>query len=156
MRISASLVYSVVAGLLVALLLLLAVRGMRRDQEMANEVDRTLMAGYVRLVGEGRFAQAWETCLSSSYRKNAPLERFVAAHEKRRKETGGLQGGRLLRSQASRSLFSKVRELQLLYELSYPGGVERNYVVLNDADGAFRVDGTYCMTAGETLSFLLW
>ena len=156
MRISPSLGIGVVAGILVTLVLGLAVRGMRKDRDLAREVDRTLMADYIRLVGEGRFAQAWETCLCASYRKSVPLEKFVAAHEKRGKELGGLQGGRLLRSQVSRSLFSKGRELQLLYELAYPSGVRREYAVVNDADGTFGIEGTYDMTAGESLSFLLW
>ncbi len=137
-------------------LLALSSCGMAKDRDGANEIDRTLMSEYIRLVGEGRFAQAWETCLSAKYRKEAPLEKLVAAHEKRQKEAGRLQGGRLLRFQASRSLFSKAREHQLLYELSYPGGVQQQYVVVNDADGVYRIEGTYHMTAGETLSFLLW
>ena len=156
MRINPSLGIGVVACILVALVLGLAVRGMLKDRDLAREIDRTLMADYIRLVGEGSFAEAWETCLCAGYRKNAPLEKFVAAHEKRRMEAGRLQGGRLLRSQVSRSLFSKSRELQLLYELSYPGGAQRDYVVVSDVDGTFRVEGTYRMSAGETLSVFLW
>ena len=134
----------------------LSVRGQRKDRDVSHEIDRTLLATYVRLVGDGRYPEAWETCLSAKYRKEAPLEKFVAAHEKRRKETGRLEGARLLRFQTSRSLFSKVREHQLLYELAYPGGPQRLYAVVGDADGAFRIEGTYFMTGGETLTFLLW
>ncbi len=147
----------VVACVLGALLIVsLSVRGQKKDRDVSGEIDRTLMATYVRLVGEGQFSEAWGTCLSAKYQKAAPLDKFVAAHEKRRKEAGKLEGARLLRFQTSRSLFSKVREHQLLYELSYTGGLQRHYAVVSDADGAFRIEGTYFMTGGETLTFLLW
>ena len=39
---------------------LVARRGMTADVDIVREVDRTVMAEYVRLVGEGKFAEAWE------------------------------------------------------------------------------------------------
>ncbi|MBP7675014.1 MAG: hypothetical protein KBB14_01740, partial [Thermoanaerobaculia bacterium] len=69
-----------------------AIRGQGRDWEVAAEIDRGVMADYARLVGEGRFAEAWETCLTASYREEVPREKFVAAHEKRRTGTGALVG----------------------------------------------------------------
>jgi hypothetical protein len=147
------LVLLLAAGVVV---FLVARRGMTADADIVREIDRTVMAEYIRLVGEGRLGEAWDSCLAKSYRDEVPREKFVAAHEKRRAEAGPLAGAKLLRHSVHRNLFSKTREFQLLYELTYPGGVQPQYVVVNDADGAFRIEGTYHMTAGETLSFLLW
>jgi hypothetical protein len=140
----------------IAAVVWIAMRGMGKDQVVAGEIDRTVMAEYCRLVGAGEFAKAWETCLSASYRGEVPLEKFVAAHEKRRAEVGVLGGCRLLRASLHRNLFSKTRELQLLYELVYPGGVRTEYATVNDADGSWRIEGTYHLGAGETFTFLLW
>ena len=133
-----------------------AVRGMGRDQDVAREIDRTVMPEYCRLVGTGQFAQTWERCLSASYRKAVALEAFVAAHEKRRRDIGALGGCRLLRASLHRTLFSKTREVHLLYELNYPGSVRTEYAVVNDADGAWRIEGTYHLNAGEALDALVW
>ncbi len=152
------------AGLLVALAIAavigavvwVAIRGQGKDYELAEEADRGVVAEYCRLVGEGRYAEAWETCLAASYQHEVPREKFVSAHEKRRAGTGALAGCRLLRADLTRNVFSKTRELHLLYELTYPGGVEREYAKVNDADGSWRIEGTYHLNAGETYDFLLW
>lgn len=152
------------AGLLVALtigaaiagLVWAALRGQRRDQDVAAEADRTVVAEYCRLVGAGRYAEAWESCLAGSYRREVPRAEFVAAHEKRRAELGPLGGCRLLRASLHRSLFSRTRELQLLYELTYPGRVEREYAKVDDADGTWKIEGTYHLGAADTLDFRLW
>lgn len=133
-----------------------AIRGQGKDGEVALEIDRGVMADYCRLVGQGRFAEAWDKCLTASYRDEVPREKFVAAHEKRRTGTGALGGCRLLRADLTRNLFSKTRELHLLYELTYPDRVEREYAKVNDADGSWRIEGTYHLNAGETYDFLLW
>lgn len=133
-----------------------AIRGQGKDQLLAAEADREVVSDYCRLVREGRFAEAWEMCLTASYRDEVPREKFVSAHEKRRAETGSLTGCRLLRADLTRNLFSKSRELHLLYELTYPGRVEREYAKVNDADGSWRIEGTYHLNAGETYDFLLW
>lgn len=133
-----------------------AIRGQGKDYALAEEADRSVVAGYCRLVGEGRFAEAWEKCLTASYRDEVTREKFVSAHEKRRAEAGTLAGCRLLRADLTRNLFSRTRELHLLYELTYPGRVERQYAKVNDADGSWRIEGTYHLNAGETYDFLLW
>ena len=135
---------------------LVARRGMTADVDIVREVDRTVMAEYVRLVGEEKYGEAWEECLAKSYREEVPREKFVAAHEKRRHEAGPLGGAKLLRHSVHRNLFSKTRELHLLYELSYPAGAQPQVAVVNDADGTFRIEGTYHEGAGDTLGFLLW
>lgn len=141
---------------LVAAVVVAGIRGQGKDQEVAAGIDRTVMSDYVRLVGAARFAEAWETCLAASYREEVPREKFVAAHEKRRAELGPLGGSRMLRASLHRNLFSKTRELYLLYELSYPGRVEREYAKVHDADGSWRIEGTYHLNAGDTYDFLLW
>ncbi len=149
------LVAAAIAAVIVALVWA-SVRGQGKDERVAEEADRTVMAEYLRLVGEGRYAEAWERCLAASYRQEVAREAFVAAHERRRAETGALAGGRLLRASLHRNLFSSTRELHLLYELTYPGRVERQHAVVNDADGAWRVEGTYHLNAADTYDFLLW
>lgn len=133
-----------------------AIRGQGKDYLLAEEADRSVVSDYCRLVGEGRYAEAWEKCLTASYRDEVPREKFVAAHEKRRAETGALTGCRLLRADLTRNLFSKTREIHLLYELTYPGREAVEYAKVNDADGSWRIEGTYHLTAGETYDFLLW
>ena len=140
----------------IAVVVRAAVKGQGKDQQLAAEADRGVVADYCRLVGEGRYAQAWEKCLTASYRGEVSREKFVSAHEKRRAGTGALTGCRLLRADLTRNLFSRTRELHLLYELSYPGGVEREYAKVNDADGSWRIEGTYHLNAGETYDLLLW
>lgn len=152
----AGLVLAVAIAAGIAGLVWAAIRGQGRDQQVAEEADRTVVADYCRLVGGGRFGEAWDTCLAASYRKEVPRERFVAAHEKRRAELGALQGCRLLRASLHRNLFSRTRELHLLYELRYPGRVEREHAKLDDADGSWRLEGTYRLGAGDTYDFLLW
>lgn len=152
------------SGLFVLVLLLavgaatlwFARRGMAADGEVVREIDRTVVSDYVRLVGEGKYAEAWERCLTKSYRDEVPREKFVSAHEKRRAEVGALGGAKLLRHSTHRNLFSKTRTHHLLYELSYPAGPQPQVAVVNDADGDFRIEGTYHEGAGETLDFLLW
>ncbi len=134
----------------------LAVRGQGMDQAVAGDIDRGVMADYCRSIAEGRFADAWDTCLSTSYQAEVSRERFVAAHEKRRAEYGALGSCRLLRAQLHRNLFSRTRELDLLYELTYPGRVEREYAKVNDTDGRWRIEGTYHLSAAETYDFRLW
>jgi hypothetical protein len=133
-----------------------AVRGQARDQELAAQIDRGVMADYCRLIGAGRFADAWETCLSESYRQEVARDGFVSAHETRRVEVGALGGCRLLRADLHRNLFAGTREVHLLYELTYPGRVEREYANVHDADGTWRIEGTYHLNAADTYDFLLW
>lgn len=151
-------------GLLVALaiatvigaLVWAAIRGQGKDYQLAEEADRGVVADYCRLVGEERYAEAWEKCLTASYRDEMLREKFAAAHEKRRAETGALGACRLVRADLTRNLFSKTREIHLLYELTYPGRVALEYAKVNDADGSWRIEGTYHLNAGETYDFLLW
>jgi hypothetical protein len=153
---SRGLIFGIVMAIAIGAVVWFAVRGQGRDQRVSSEIDRTVMADYCRLVGQARFAEAWETCLSAGYRRDVPRERFVTAHNTRRTDVGSLGGCRLLRADLNRNLFSRTRELHLLYELDYSGRIEREYATVSDADGVWRISGTYHLNAGDTYDFLLW
>ena len=153
---AAGLLVAVAIAAVIVLAVWAAIRGQGKDQVLASEADRGVVADYCRLVGEGRYAEAWEKCLTASYRDEVPREKFVSAHDKRRAEVGALGGCRLVRADLSRNLFSKTRELHLVYELSYPGRSVRECAVVNDADGSWRIEGTYRLNAADTYDFLLW
>jgi hypothetical protein len=140
----------------VGLLALAAACGGKGPKMSAREVDATVVENYCRFVAEGNYKDAYEQCLTAKYRKEATLDAFARAHEKRKAEVGVLQERELVRDQASWNLFSKTKEYQFIYELKYPSKSYREYMVVNDEDGAFRIDGTYHSTAGDTLDFLLW
>lgn len=140
-------------AVLIAALILLALRSTRALP--VEEIDRTLVDAYCRLVAQGKYAEAYAQCLTTAYRREVSRDEFAQAQRKRREEAGVLQGRELLRMKAGTSLFSGVRELQLLYLLRYPGGEERNYMVVDDADGEYRIDGTYVKPVSG-LSFKVW
>ncbi|MBL8920053.1 MAG: hypothetical protein JNJ54_14405 [Myxococcaceae bacterium] len=144
--------------LLVVGLLVLAVRGHRRMQADARELDATVVEQYCRLVASEHFAEAFERSVTAAYRQRLSLEQFVDAHRRLRAELGGpLQGRELLIIQSSRNLFSSERTFNLRYELRYPTGTRARVVVLSDAEGAFRVDGTFVeFGSDDSLSFEVW
>lgn len=147
-----------VVVLLVVGLLVLAVRGHLRMQADARELDVTVVEQYCRLVAAEQYAEAFERSLTAEYQRGMSLEKFVEAHQRRRAELGGpLQGRELLIIQSSRNLFSGTRTFNLRYELRYPAGSRARVMVLSDADGAFRVDGTFVEFGSEdSLSFEVW
>lgn len=140
----------------IGLVVWLAARGQGQDHALAAEVDQGVVADYCRLVGQGQYAEAWAQCLAEGYRAEVRQEAFVQAHQRRRAELGPLQGCTLLRADLSRNLFSRTRQLHLLYELRYPDQLAREHLVAHDADGAWRIEGTYHETAAGSLDFLLW
>jgi len=150
------LVALVVAAVVSIWMIVTSMRGRLGPQVLAAELDRTVVDEYCRLVAEGRYAEAWERCLSADYRGKVTIDDFAVAHDRRRAEVGTVQGRRLLTIGSTRQLFTWVRWLHLLYAVDYPGREERLYIVLSDADGEFRVDGTYEPGAGDTLDFKLW
>lgn len=138
-------------------LVALAVSGMRKDDQRAQELDHTVVEQYCRLVAEERYEEAHRECLTAGYRKQTSVESFAGAQKKRRAEAGSLQSRELVRVQASRNLFSRERTFQLTYRLRYPGGERHGIVALSDTDGEFRVDGT-CRegASSESLDFEVW
>jgi hypothetical protein len=140
----------------VAAVLVLSVSGMRAAAAQGGELDRTLVERYCRLVAEERYAEAWQECLTDAYRGNLPVEDFAAAHRKRRAEDGVIAGRELLHVQSSRNLFSRERRLQLLYRLVSASGERTRVLIVSDADGGMRVDGTYTESPSETLTFEVW
>jgi hypothetical protein len=57
----------------------------------------------------------------------------ISSYSRQIAEYGALGACRFIRADLHRNLFSKTRELDLLYELTYPGRVEWEYAKLNDA-----------------------
>lgn len=153
---TAAIVVLVVAG--VGTLLWLAVSGMQKTQADGRHLDETLVAEYCGLVAQGRAGDAYDRCFNRGYQRQATRQEFVAAHEKRRSELGALLDRRLLLVEESRNLFSRERRLQLRYELRYEKTQTPQvlYLVADDTDGAFLIEGTYRETAGETFDALIW
>ncbi|MCK6506145.1 DUF4019 domain-containing protein, partial [Myxococcota bacterium] len=144
----AGLLLAAAIAALIGIVVWLAARGQGQDQALAAEVDQGVVADYCRRVGQGQYAEAWEQCLAEGYRAEVRQEAFVQAHQRRRAELGPLQGCTLLRADLSRNLFSRTRQLHLVYELRYPEAPERQrvaheHLVAHDADGAWRIEGTY-------------
>ena len=132
---------------------LLALRGSKKwPVAEADQVVET----YVRLIAEERYDEAYEQCLSADYRRDVNREKFTEAHAEVRAERGALQQRELLRAESSVNLFSGVRSLQMLYRLTYPNEEVRDYVVVNDADGELRIEGTYRLSGSDGLTFRLW
>ncbi len=150
------LVALVAAAVVSVWMIVTSARGRLGPQVLAAELDRTVVEEYCRLVAEGRYAEAHERCLTADYRSKVSVDDFAAAHERRRADVGTVQGRRLLTIDSTRQLFTWVRWLHLLYAVDYPGREERLYLVVSDADGTFRVDGTYVPAATDTLDFMVW
>jgi hypothetical protein len=120
-----------------------------------KEMDETIVEKYCSLVAAGNFEEAYHRCLTSKYRKEVALEVFSRHHERRREDVGILQKRTLLRHQSSSNIFTGIHQHQLMYECVYPSQTVNLYIVLNDEDDEYRVEGTY-IEQGEGLNFLLW
>jgi hypothetical protein len=121
----------------------------------AGDVDRDLVAVYVGLIAEARYEEAYDRCLSAACRRHLSKEDFAGAHRRLRAERGPLKNREILLQKPSRNLFSGIREIQLLYRLEYEKGEWRNYLVASDADGEWRIDGTY-RRATQYLEDFIW
>ena len=150
------IVVAVALGAAVLAGLALAATGRTRAQLDAKQLDSGIVAEYCRLVAEERYAEAFEKCLTSSYRKQARPEKFAAALQKRRGELGPMLGRELVQVQSSRNLFSGTRSYQLRYQLRYAAQTLPRVLVVDDSDGEARIDGTFFETAGDSLSFEVW
>jgi hypothetical protein len=120
------------------------------------ELDEKLVGVYCDLVAAERAGEAYDRCLARSYREEVAREAFIAAHAKRRREVGAVQGRKVIHTQETSNLFDGERRTYLRYEVAYPAGPQYLDVVLTDADGEFKIEGTYRQNAGETLDFVLW
>ncbi|MEZ4528728.1 MAG: hypothetical protein R2941_22670 [Desulfobacterales bacterium] len=128
----------------------------RKPGPSAEELDATLVESYVQYIAKGDFASAYGKCLNADYKRDIPLSDFQKAHEKRRSEMGGIQKREIRRVRTGYNLFSPVRQHQILYALQYPGREWMGYMVLSDADGEWKIEGTYVSSASDTLTFLVW
>jgi len=122
----------------------------------AEELDATLVENYIQYIASGDFTSAYEKCLNADYRRDVSLSDFQKAQEKRRAEMGIIQKREIRRARTSYNLFSPVRQHQILYALQYPSKEWMGYIVLSDADGEWRIEGTYIKSASDTLTFRVW
>lgn len=142
----AILILGVIAGLVY-----LGLRGTSDAGAAIEQLEANLVEDYCRAVAEGRFRDAY-ALLTRGYREEVNLADFSAGHEKRRSELGPLRERVRLRMSSSTNLFTGHTEHRVLYELTYPTGTREGWVILNDADGEFRIEGTY----SRSLNFELW
>lgn len=139
----------------IGLLVYFFVTGTRQSAAEVQELDATLVNAYIQAVAEGNFKKAYEDCLSADYRRNITLADFEKVQQQRRAEMGIIQNRKLMWRNNSRNLFSGVKEHQVMYELQYPGQTWNGWLVLTNADGAWRIDGTY-VKIGSGLNFKVW
>ncbi len=128
----------------------------RKPGPSVRELDATLVESYVQHIAKGDFISAYEKCLNADYKRDIPLSDFQKAHEKRRLKMGVIQKREIRRVRTSYNLFSPVRQHQILYDLQYPGREWMGYMVLSDANGEWRIEGTYVNSASRTLTFTVW
>ncbi len=131
----------------------LALRG--AEEWSIEEVDQGVVETYCRLIAEGRFDDAYDQCLSAAYRRQVSREDFARGHTQTRAERGALQSREILREWSGVNLFSRVRDVRILYLLTYPNGEWRDYIVVDNADGEWRIEGTYRRGA-KYLEFIVW
>lgn len=120
-----------------------------------EEIDTGIVESYCRLVASERYGEAYDECLSAAYRRAVSREDFVQAMGELREDRGALQSRELLRMKSSVNIFTGTRSVQLLYLLRYPEEERRNYVVVDNRDGEWRIEGTYRRTT-QYLDFALW
>lgn len=150
--------FLLIAGFLLAigvfvLVVYLPIRATR--QWSIDDIDGDLVETYCTLVAEERYADAYQDCLSNAYRKDVSLEDFAAAQVRARESRGILQSREILRIKPGRNLFTGTRDIQLLYRLTYSRGERRDYMVINNADGDWRIEGTYILM-GSGLRYEVW
>ena len=142
-------------ALAIALLGLLFMKS-RQPAPAAEELDATLVEGYIRAVAAGDYASAYEKHLDAQYHGQISQADFEKAQKARRAEMGTIQKRELTFSKTSYNLFSSVRQQQLRYMLHYPGKEWSGVVVVSDADGEWRIEGTYFSSASDSLTFKVW
>lgn len=126
------------------------------------ELDHTLVETYCRLIAAGEYEAAYERCLNAEYRSQATFDGFRKAQERRRTDMGVVESRELVKRNSNINLFSRIREHQLHYRVQYrhPGNEKSQsrmvWIVVNDADGEWRVEGTYESAASGTLDFVVW
>ncbi|MBS1198981.1 MAG: hypothetical protein H6R18_2766 [Proteobacteria bacterium] len=152
LQITISIALVVLAIVLLGLLFLKS----RQPAPSAQELDATLVEEYIRAVAAGDYATAYKKHLDSQYRGQISQADFEKAQKARRAEMGTIQKRELTFDQTSYNLFSPVRQQQLRYMLHYPGKQWSGVVVVSDADGEWRIEGTYFSSANDSLTFNIW
>ena len=120
-----------------------------------TDISEGVLSEYVELVREGSYGDAYDKCLSASYRSDISKEDFTEEHRKLETSRGKLQAFEVLRVKYGRNVFTGVRSMQLLCLLRYSDSEFQDYVEVNDRDGEWRIDGTYILQ-GRGLLFKVW
>ncbi len=142
-------------GLLIAFLVFF-IRSRGGEMVMLADLDKQIVQPYIALVASGDYDRAY-ALLSRNYRKEAPLEAFSEAHDRRKQDKGLISANELIKDQLIRSLFSSKREARLKYLLYYGDNRETGWVILKEEDtDQFAIDGTYYGGVGDGLTFRLW
>lgn len=121
--------------------ILLAVRAVKEGP--TDVVDQGVVETYIGLITERRYDEAYDQCLTADYRNRMTREEFAQAHRDTRKERGALLNREILLIKQGRNLFSSVQNIELVYRLDYEHGEWRNYLMADNADGEWRINGTY-------------
>ncbi|HOT00623.1 MAG TPA: hypothetical protein PLY66_06425 [Acidobacteriota bacterium] len=149
-------IIAVAAAVLLLVIILAGCKGNKPPRPSPMELDERLVGVYCDLVAAGQADEAYDRCLARAYRQEVNREKFVAAHAKRRQETGVILGRKMLHYTETNNFFDGERRTYIYYAITYPAGPQYLVVVLSDIDGDFKIEGTYRENAGETLDFLLW
>jgi hypothetical protein len=145
-----------IVAVVIAALVFFMVSGTRKTGAEVKMLDGTLVNDYVQAIAAENYRKAYDECLSAEYRGNMALADFEEKQRARRAEFGAVHGRKLTWQNSTSNIFSRVREHQFQYDLSYPGTVWAGWIVLTNADGAWRVNGTYVKTGGKGLNFKVW
>ncbi len=119
------------------------------------DIDQGIVETYCRLIGNGQYGEAYDQCLSSAYRRQVSRDDFIRAQTATREARGVLQEREFVRAWSYFNLFTRVREFRLLYLLTYPDDQWRNYIVGDNADGEWRIEGTYRKEV-DNLRYIVW
>lgn len=141
-----------ILGVLVIAMLCFFLLKNRKPLPSASELDATLVETYIQYVVQGNFTAAYQECLDTKYRRDISLGDFQKAHEKRRTETGLIQRLEIRKVNRSFNLFSRVNTYQIMYALQCAGKERFGWIVISDADGEWRIEGTY----DSSLRFTVW
>jgi hypothetical protein len=151
-------------GCLIILLVILAAVGlmyffytkMMAVQKRGKAVADTVVVPYLHLIAIGKFAEAYQTYLSQGYRQNAPLERFIQAHQEHVQKYGTLKTWEHTRTEELHELVGQKSYFRFQYFLHFDR--QRDIVAVYDVlktGEAFKIDATYSK-AIETLNSEIW
>lgn len=120
-----------------------------------QELDRTLVNDYCQAIINEDFENAYRNYLSADYQQQVTLAAFSKAHQQRRSEVGVIINRKIIWTNSSINLINRIKTYQILYEIQYANQNWQGWMVLNNADDQWRIEGTY-VTISTGLNFKLW